>query len=590
MNAPAKATMIARDNQTDSDGDGRMERLLVVLAMVLVFGALCFRLGHLPLLQPDEGRNAEVAREMKESGAWLVPTYNGVDYLDKPAFYFKAVALSLACFGNSETTARIPSAAFGVGLVLMVYGFGRRVYGSRCALLAVMVVATMPLFISFSRTVIFDIALAFFSCGAIFAGFLAEESPGGRRRFWYLLGAASAGFATLVKGPVGFLIPILVLLIFNAIQGRLSAFKRLFAPLNVLVFFAVTLPWFIGLCLAHPDFLRYGLVEESFHRFTSPKFHRSQPFYFYPLIILLMFYPWSLLLPEASVSTWKQRWAKNPADRLCLVWSVVVVIFFSLSQSKLPGYILSVTVACGILVARIFDAAWRDPAGIAAKLISRATAIFGYWSLIVAVVGVVAISRVSWWARPLRIPADQAEQLAQGSWPILLLLAVFGVVALLARSRSNLRLAFVCLALYPVCLIHLSSGPLEVIFDAKSARQMAGRIPKLPPGTELAFLNCFPSGLPFYLGQTATLITVDGGELTSNYILFNLKSGQPWSKNLVSSPDFEQWLATRKTAVYMIAEKLQQIKLDQLAAAKGATVKQLDLKYIGVLLPPIGGT
>ena len=174
----------------------------------------------LPLIAPDEGRNAEVAREMKESGAWLVPTYNGVDYLDKPAFYFKAVALSLAAFGDNETAARLPSAAFGMALVALVFAFCRKVHGTRCGLLAVIVVATTPLFVMNARTVIFDIALAFFVCGAIFAGYLAEEAEGRARRNWYLLGAASAGLATLVKGPVGFLIPALVLLVFNRVEGR----------------------------------------------------------------------------------------------------------------------------------------------------------------------------------------------------------------------------------------------------------------------------------------------------------------------------------------------------------------------------------
>ncbi len=191
---------------------------------------LCFRLGHLPLISPDEGRNAEVAREMKQSGAWLVPTYNGVDYLDKPAFYFKAVALSLAAFGDNETAARLPSAAFGLALVALVFGFGRKVYGTRCGLLAAIIVATMPLFLMNARTVIFDIALAFFVCGAIFAGYLAEEAEGRARRNWYLLGAASAGLATLVKGPVGFLIPVLVLLVFNRIEGRRGVWRRLFSP------------------------------------------------------------------------------------------------------------------------------------------------------------------------------------------------------------------------------------------------------------------------------------------------------------------------------------------------------------------------
>lgn len=567
----------------------RLEKYLGALAVFLGFGALCFRLGYLPLIQPDEGRNAEVAREMKESGAWLVPTYNGVDYLDKPAFYFKAVALSLTWFGDSETAARIPSALFGVGLLIMVYAFGRRVYGPRGALVAVIVVATMPLYLTNSRTVIFDIALAFFVCGAIFAGFLAEESPVGPKRFWYLVGAASAGFATLVKGPVGFLLPILVLLTFNWMQGRRTAFKRLFAPLNFLIFFAITLPWFIGLCRAHPDFLHYGLVEESFHRFTTKKFHRSEPFYFYPLIIFPAFYPWSIVLPAAAFFTWKQRWAKLPADRLCMVWAVVVVIFFSLSQSKLPGYILTVTVACGMLVARIVDGAWKNPAGRAAQLVSRTSLIFGILSLTAVLLGAAGFSRVEALAKPLGLSVAEAQQLGRLALPMLAVLAVLGVVAARAWYRSQLRLGFVCLALFPVLLVHAGIRPIEIAFNAKSARQLAGRMPKLSPQTELVFLNCFPNGLPFYLGRTGTLITTDGNELTSNYILFNLQDGRPWPKNLVPLPEFDRWLASQKRPVYLITEKYQRAKLEQLATASHTTVAELDAKHIGALLPPPGG-
>ena len=184
-----------------------MQVAWVLFALAVVWLALFFRLGALPLLQPDEGRNAEVAREMKESGAWLSPSYNGIAYLDKPAFYFKAVALSLTAFGDNETAARLPSAIFGLALLALAYGFCRRVHGTRCAIMAVIVIATMPLYVVNSRTVIFDIALAFFVSAAIFAGYRAEECEGRSRRNWYLLGALAAGLATLVKGPVGFLIP-----------------------------------------------------------------------------------------------------------------------------------------------------------------------------------------------------------------------------------------------------------------------------------------------------------------------------------------------------------------------------------------------
>jgi len=352
----------------------------------VVWFALFFKLGALPLLQPDEGRNAEVAREMKESGAWLSPSYNGIAYLDKPAFFFKAVALSLAAFGNHEWSARLPSALFALALLAITFAFCRRVHGTRCAVMAVIIIATMPLFLVFSRTIIFDMTLAFFVSAAIFAGYRAEECEGKSRRNWYLLGALAAGFATLVKGPVGFLIPTLVLLVFHGAEGRRGAWnkyfatlnlatvvkspvsvfipnlllflfhgfenrrgiwKRFFAPLNLLVFFGVTLPWFIGLSLQHPDFPYYGLIEESFKRYTTPTFHRSQPFYFYALIVAGLFLPWSFILPEAVVAAWKNKKFMSSADRLCVIWAVVVVIFFSLSKSKLPGYILTATVACG---------------------------------------------------------------------------------------------------------------------------------------------------------------------------------------------------------------------------------------------------
>jgi 4-amino-4-deoxy-L-arabinose transferase-like glycosyltransferase len=562
------------------------------LAVVVVWLAIGFRLGSLPLLHPDEGRNAEVAREMKLAGAWLVPTYNGVAYLDKPAFYFKAVALSLAVLGDNETAARLPSAAFGLALLGIVFGFCRKVHSLRCALLAVIVMASMPLFVMNSRTVIFDIALAFFVCGAIFAGYLAEEAEGRTRRNWYLLGAASAGFATLVKGPVGFLIPILVLLVFNRWEGRRGAWRRLLSPLNLLVFFGVTLPWFVGLCLAHRDFLQYGLVEESFRRFTTSKtFHRSAPFYFYLLVIAGLFYPWSLLLPEAGLAAWRERWAKrHRADRLCLLWSVVVVLFFSISQSKLPGYILSVTVACGILVARLFEVALANPAGRAARLAGRATLVFAIVCLLVAVAMMAGRSQMHLLAGPMRIPVADAERLGWLAMPLTVSLVVFGVFGLVAQYRRSVRLCFLCLALSFPLGASAGMGVIGVIFEAKSGRQMARQLSALPAGTELACLQCYPNGVPFYLGRTLTLISRDGAELTSNYIIYSLKKNSLWPRQIVPLADFDTWLASQKTPVYLIVRRSNRDKLETIAAARGVTVQPLAADYWGVQLPAPGGS
>jgi 4-amino-4-deoxy-L-arabinose transferase-like glycosyltransferase len=553
---------------------------------VIVFAALCFRLGHLPLLAPDEGRNAEVGREIKESGAWLVPTYNGVDYLDKPVFYFKAVALSLTLIGNNETAARIPSAAFGVLLVGVAFGFCRKVHGTRCGLLAAVVIATTPLYAVNARTVIFDIALAFFVCSTIFSGYLAETSEGRARRNWYLMGAASAGFGTLVKGPVGFMVPALVLLIFNRVEGRRGVWRRLLAWPNLLVFFAVTLPWFVGLCLAHQDFLHYGLVEESFHRFTSAKtFHRSEPFYFYLIIVGGTFFPWSLLLPEATLAAWKERWARNSADRLCLVWAVVVVLFFSISQSKLPGYILSVTVACGMLVARLIEAALDSPDGRPTRLLGRATTAFAGACFLVAVVAVAGASQSGLLARPLAIPAADAERLGQAVWPLAVLLCVFAVFGWWSRWRRSPFLCFLCLALFPPFFSIVGLGALDIIFEAKSGRRLAGQLSTLPTGTELACLECFPNGVLFYLSRTATLISQDGGELTSNYIIYSLKNGPRPPRQIVPLADFESWLASRQTPVFLIARQSNREKLQTIAAARSAQIQLLSPAYLGAQLP-----
>ena len=522
---------------------------------------------------------------MKESGAWLTPTYNGLAYLDKPAFYFKAVALSLAAFGDNETAARLPSAMFGLALLAITFVFCRCVHGTRCAVMAVIIIATMPLYVVFSRTIIFDIALALFVSAAIFAGYRAEECEGRSRRNWYLLGALSAGLATLVKGPVGFLIPGLVLFIFHRVEGQRGVWKRFFTPLNLLVFFGVTLPWFIGLSLQHPDFPHYGLIEESFHRFTTTAFHRSQPFYFYALIVAGLFLPWSFILPEAGMAAWKNKKSMSSADRLCLVWSVVVIIFFSLSKSKLPGYILTVTVACGILMARFFEHALKKRSGKAARIVGRAAITLTVLSLIVAGAAVFLSTRMNLLAKPMGLSTADAEELGRHLVTPAILLLVFTGLGLLARFRRDIGLCFLCFTLFPMLLFTTNLGAIQMVFNIKSAREMAQKIPALEPETELAFLQCYPGGLPFYLQRTATVITLDGAELTSNYIIYRLKNDPVWPTNMIKVADFNRWLAGRTHPVYMVANQNSRVIFEKMAGIETTNIQTLTPSFIGVFLP-----
>jgi len=379
---------------------------------------------------------------------------------------------------------------------------------------------------------------------------------------------------------------LLVLLVFNPVAGRRGAWRRLLSPLNFLIFFTVTLPWFIGLCIEHPDFLHYGLVEESFHRFTSAKtFHRSEPVYFYLLIVASTFFPWSLLLPEASLAMVRERWLRHDADRLCLVWSVVVIVFFSVSQSKLPGYILSVTVSCGILVARLWDTALGFPGSPAARLACRATAIFGVVCLLIATVAFLGMGHTGALADRLGIPPADAEQIGHAARSLAILLVGIGAVGLLAWYRRNVPLSFLCLALFTPLSANVGLSIFDVIYEAKSGRRIANELSGLPKGTELACLQCYPNGLPFYLGRTVTLISSDGGELTSNYIIYALKNDPQWPEQIVRLEDFDHWVESRTNPVCLIIRQGDLGKLGGPAAGRIRTIQSLPSGYLSVQLP-----
>lgn len=561
--------------------------LLALLAAVIT---VTFRLGALPLITPDEGRNAEVAREMKVSGSWLVPTYNGLPYLDKPAFYFKAVALSLAAVGDNETGARLPSALSALGLLAIAGLFARREAGSRAAALTVLVIATLPLFISQARLVIFDITLAFFVCGSIVAGYVAETREGASRRRWYCLGAAAAGFATLVKGPVGFAVPAIVLLTHFVLERRWQAIPRLFHPLNFAILFAVVLPWFLGVSQQHPDFPHYGLIEETFKRFTTPQFRRTQPFYFYLVVLLATFFPWSLLLPGAGWVALR-RWRELPRlSRFCIHWCVAVVVFFSLSQSKLPAYILSVVLPFGILTAQLWDAALRNPRGAAARITRTATLCLGIVVAVLALGLVVVAPQTGILPTPLTIPKVDLAQFLPAFIPVLSMLLLVAVAAALGRWRRNPLASVLSFALFPVLLVLMGGGIFSPIFEGRSLRRSAPQLAELPAGTEMVFLRCYPNGLPFYLHRTGTLVTTDGGELTSNYVQYSLKRAAQWPDGVIPIDGFDAWIASRRGPVYLIVQDNERDRFQALVRERNATVDQLGRRFQGALLPPVRGS
>jgi 4-amino-4-deoxy-L-arabinose transferase-like glycosyltransferase len=554
-----------------------------LLAAVLFFA----RLGDLPLIDPDEGRNAEVAREMAESGAWVVPTFNGIPYLDKPALYFRMVALSFNAFGRTETAARLPSALSAAVLVGIMFAFCRRLYGERTAALTVIVLATTPLVVGFARLVIFDMPLALFMSGAILAGYLAEEDPASARRRWLLLGAVSSAVATLIKGPVGFLVPGAVLTVFHLVERRPRALRRMLAPANLLLFLAIVLPWFGALVYAHPEFVHYGLVEETLSRYLTTTFRRTEPVYYYGPVLLLVLYPWSLLLPEAVMAAWRNRARWTRGDRFFIVWAVAVIIFFSSSQSKRPGYILPGLIALAVLIGRLFDHALAGPESRPVRLILRGT-------LGVALLSVVAAGALSLnLAGPDRLQdlldfeSNEFGRLQPDMGILVVSLVGTAIAAAAVRVWRDVRLAVAVFALPAILFLSVGFGTAARYAEASSARALARAIPPLPPGAIVACLECFAVGLPFYVGQPVTYITQRGrGGLTSNYVRYRLKRDTTWPATLVRLDDRKEWLARQTVPVYVLTKEHARLLLDDIAASRGVPVTELRPGWWGTLVPP----
>ncbi|HEY8036686.1 MAG TPA: glycosyltransferase family 39 protein [Methylobacter sp.] len=558
----------------------------MVFSFVICVYILFSRLGELPLISPDEGRNAEVAREMSQSHSWLVPTYDGLVYLDKPAFYFKTIALSFSLFGESEGVARLSSALFGFSLLVVAFLFCRKVYNQRTAILAILIITTTPLFIAFSRFVIFDMSLAFFVSAAIFACFLAEEGEEKWRLHWYLIAALSAGIATLIKGPVGFIIPSLVVTIFNGLEGRLGVMKHVFALRNWTAFFVIVLPWFVGLSLLRPDFPYYGIMKESIARFTTTEFHRTAPFYFYAPIIAGTFFAWSLLLPESIVAAWQKRKSWSRADRLFIVWAVIVVLFFSASQSKLPGYILTAVIALGILTARVFAMALSNSSGRAARTVWRATIpLLLLNSMATLLMGVIAFNPEILTSR-LRFKHELSDLFIPTFLPMAISFGVVAILSALAFRTRNTRLTFVAFISFPLLLVSANFDILALYAQSRSSRSLAEHISiTLPADAELACLQCLPNGLPFYLKRLITVLSEDGKELTSNYIVFTLNSNKLWPEGIVPTAQWHHWLATRSHPVYLLAKKDRLAQLKDIALEYGVKVVDVGSDYSAALLP-----
>src|SRR5947208_1529820 len=280
-------------------------------------------MGAFPLLDPDEGRNAEVGREMALTNDYVMPRLDALPYLDKPIVYFAAEAAAMKVIGPTETAARLPAYLFTLATAAFVWWFARRLWTANEAAIAAIVTLATPLTVAFSRTVIFDSALAFFVTVVMGAMYLAVEEGAS----WNVLAWAAIGFGVITKGPVAIALPLLVAVPYAIWRKRFGA---LWSLGGLAAFVLVIAPWVWAISRAVPDFLHYVVVTETAARLAPKALKRTgPPWYFIPFLIGGAL-PWSVVV---LASKWERR---DRTNVFLFLWILVPLVFFSLSQSKRP--------------------------------------------------------------------------------------------------------------------------------------------------------------------------------------------------------------------------------------------------------------
>jgi 4-amino-4-deoxy-L-arabinose transferase-like glycosyltransferase len=495
---------------------------------LIVFGGVLFfaGLGRLPLVEPDEGRNAEVAREMLAARDFITPHFNSLAYLDKPAVYFWIVAASFRLWGLTEWAARFPSALMALGTMLLAWFLARRMFGDSTGLRAGIILATTPLAIAYARWVIFDMTLAFLVTVPMTSFWFAEASD--FRRPWLdVVLFAAMGVATITKGPVGFLLPLLSIVVFQALRGRFRELKRLRWGLGIVVFLATALPWFIAVSARNPEFPRYALWQESLRRFATGSTRRSGSFLYYLPVYLLGFFPWSFFLLFAAANRWK-RWREIRDEThkpvlFLMSWAALIFVFFSISQSKLPGYFLPATVPLAILMAKVWGEVGVEEGGRRPDWLTAGFAALMFIGLLAAAAPQVFRFSAVEIALTEKVPPHVVGLLKPSLLYSGLILIALGIVGRnLAARRTGRVLAVGSLTLVALTvplLILRWMAPLEAYAATFSSRQLARTILESPAkDLPLYGYYCFRPGLVFYLRRPVGLVTADASELTSNYV------------------------------------------------------------------------
>lgn len=341
--------------QVPSASRGLSKALL--LGLLILFTAIWFsNLEYRKLIGPDEGRYAEIGREMALSGDWVTPRLNDLKYFEKPPLQYWATAVAFRIFGDHHWAARWWPATTAFACVLLMFWVVRRLYGDEeIALSAVAALGGCSGFIIDSHINTLDAGLAAFLTVALL-GFLLAQRPGAtpvENRNGMLVAWAAMALAVLSKGLIGIVLPGAVLAIYVLIEHDWRLLTRLHFGKGLALFLSIATPWFVAVSLANDEFARFFFIHEHFARFLIKGHHREGAWWYFVPILLFGAMPWTPFIAVRLREGWRREGQPGTlqSSRFLLIWAAFIFLFFSVSHSKLPSYILPAFPALALFAA-----------------------------------------------------------------------------------------------------------------------------------------------------------------------------------------------------------------------------------------------
>jgi len=513
-----------------------------VLLLVAFCGFLFFYgLGAFGLLGADEPRYAQVAREMLERHDCITPTLQGKPWLEKPVLYYWQAMVSYRVArallpaqdqdndGVSDKAARLPGAVDAALLIAAIYFFLRH-FRPGSEVDGAFITAASAAMIAFAHAAATDMPLAASFTIALLGWYAWQESG---KRIYLAAFYVFLALGTLAKGPVAPALVAVIILIFAAAKRDWRIVARTLWMPGIALFLAVALPWYLAVQLRNPEFFRVFILEHNLARFSKDLYHHRQPFWFYVPILLLSLMPWTLWLILAIIERMRLIWTEgksafsNSEDSwqlFLLIWLLVPVVFFSASQSKLPGYILPAIPAGALLISEYLAARRTEEKGMSLSLAATHGALCGLLVFGALSAASIQMNHRLAWGRGTAVASAIAAVVAVGIAAALLsrngfrLLRSATLLAIVVSVGAILRLAA------PVIDATQSARPIAESIQAFSREPVPLAVYKISREQEY--------GLEFYLNRPAQHYEKDDVP-TEAHVLVTAQNTQPQVAQLV---------------------------------------------------------